>query len=148
MYTNATRGFAMPLPEGDADGDPLAAVDADADPEGDADGDSDAELLLLPLPHADSTAAIISTRIVPSDHDLFILFIHFLPDSLFSSSWPPRKLLSVSSEPLDQRLTYTILSDYFSVNFLYIELVLLMKCTGFNCASCTLSLFCVRLYDF
>jgi len=84
MYTNATRGLAIPPLAGEADGDPLAEADADGLAEGGEDADPPAaELPLLPPPHADNAPASIVTITNPRDHDLFNLFIRFLPDSLF-----------------------------------------------------------------
>lgn len=99
MYTKATRGFSMPEAGPGPEGDSLAACDDGAAGSPEAD-----EFPLLPPPHADSAAVNVKIPIAPSDHDLFILFIFFLPDSL-SSSWSP-----ISD------VVHTIRSRYFQVN--------------------------------
>lgn len=85
---NATRGFAMPSPDADADGeadadalgDALAAVDALGDSEEDADGPALSPLFELPQPA--STSTIMTTNTKLALHVLLIFFIPFLPDSL------------------------------------------------------------------
>jgi hypothetical protein len=70
--------LAIPDAPAEAEGDSLAGAEAD----GDADPLAADGFPLFP-PHAESTAAHVKTKTIPSAHDLFILFIFFLPDFLF-----------------------------------------------------------------